>query len=130
MLKVKAARLCYNIEGDRISWGGILIDGAVMVKETYSFLISRDKDTELSNDFWPFWHQAIPTKIILFSWLLWKNQILTWDLIKHRGFQRPGRCALCKNDYESARHLLFLCPMALQIWDVFTPHFTNSSWVP
>ena len=102
-----AAGLCYKCEGDMITWDGVIKLGVVNVQETYAYIISLSVVEGTSKDFWPFSQIRIPPKVLLFGWLVWRNKILTWDSLMHRGFQDPGWCVLCNNEVESVEHLFF-----------------------
>lgn len=92
---VQVAGLCHMEIGDVITWAGSLSSDAVVVSETYAHIISLSASETIFSEFWSFWGRSIPTKILLFGWLVWKGKILTWDSLKRRGFQGPGRCVLC-----------------------------------
>jgi hypothetical protein len=46
-----------------------------------------------------------------------KNKILTWENLQQRGWVGPGRCQLCKKDYEDTTHLFIHCSFTKAIWD-------------
>eukprot|EP00253_Pinus_taeda_P003542 PITA_03542 len=53
----------------------------------------------------------------MFSWLVGRNHILTWDQIQKRGFQGPPRCSLCKQDIETQEHILN--SLGFNLWTIW-----------
>lgn len=78
--------------------------------------------------FYKFWYRHIPTKILLFGWLVWKDKVLTGSNLMKRGFFGLFRCHICLKDYESTEHLFFKCPVILKIWRLFSVHFFGNTW--
>ena len=52
-----------------------------------------------------------------FLWLAFQNKILTQDRLQKFGISGPSRHILCKEDVESAEHILYKCPFAQLCWD-------------
>lgn len=46
---------------------------------------------------------------------------LTWEVLQKKGWQGPGRCALCQNAEESNFHMFFQCPVSQEIWYELSP---------
>lgn len=63
-----------------------------------------------------FWKASCPLKMILFSWLLFSNRNLSWEVLQRKGWQGPGRCQMCRNDAESNLHMFFQCGASSSIW--------------
>lgn len=127
---VQVGGLCHGEIGDVITWAGSLSLDAVVVSETYSHIISLSASETIFSEFWSFWGRSIPTKILVFGWLVWKGKILTWVSFKRRGFQGPGRCVLCCLAEETVSHLFFTCPVVLGVWKLFSLHFIDPTWIP
>lgn len=71
------------------------------------------------------WHWQVPLKLKFFTWLAGKQKILTWEALRHRGWEGPGYCPLCKLDAEDVHHLLVHCPFVKEVWQhtsKFLPH--------
>jgi len=102
---------------DKMVWTHNQSDGRVTAKLTYDLLLQN-----LGNhieDWWAryIWKWKVPIKLLCFFWLCLHNRILTWDNLCARGWSGPGHCSLCYGDSETALHLFFLCPYALEVWD-------------
>lgn len=69
-------------------------------------------------DWWAksLWKLKCPAKAKIFFWCILKKKAPTWDILQSRYKQGPGRCALCKNDLETANHLFMECPTAKKVW--------------
>jgi hypothetical protein len=50
-------------------------------------------------------------------WCLIKKKIPTWDRMKLRKVEGPGRCQLCRDEEENGPHLFIKCPFARQCWE-------------
>lgn len=78
------------------------------------------------------WKAPCPLKTILFSWLLFFDMNLTWDVSQRKGWHGPGRCVLCLQENESNSHMFLQCPAAQAIWNELSsllsfPHCLFSS---
>lgn len=62
------------------------------------------------------WKVACPLKMILFSWLVFRNRNLTWEVLQKKSWHGPGRCAMCQNAAETNLHMFFQCASSLCIW--------------
>eukprot|EP00253_Pinus_taeda_P011741 PITA_11741 len=62
------------------------------------------------------WNVACPLKMILFSWLVFRNRNLTWEVLQKKSWHGPGRCAMCQNAAETNLHMFFQCASSLRIW--------------
>lgn len=56
----------------------------------------------------------------MFTWLVWKNKILTWDNLLKRGYLGPGHYTLCINDFESCFHIFLFCTISKDVWKYTT----------
>lgn len=105
---------------DRLLWS---LQNHVSVRHIYADMISASIGSP-PLIFPPcFWKAACPLKMIIFSWLLFENKILTWEILQKRSWQGPSRCSMCHNDGESNLHMFFQCPSSLHIWYVLSLHF-------
>eukprot|EP00253_Pinus_taeda_P001986 PITA_01986 len=106
-------------ESDKLIWA-LGKSGEYYPKEGYSFLIKQKGwDTP---KWWSkcIWKLTSPEKARLFLWCMLKGKIPTWDRLQARYLIGPGRCALCKSDEESIRHLFTSFTVSLKIWDELT----------
>ena len=62
------------------------------------------------------WKAACPLKMIIFSWPVFGNKNLTWEVLQRKNWQGPSRCAMCHNAAESNLHMFFQCASSLHIW--------------
>lgn len=62
------------------------------------------------------WKVSCPLKMILFTWLLFRNRNLSWEVLQKKGWQGPGRCIMCLNAVETNYHMFFQCPASRLIW--------------
>lgn len=70
-----------------------------------------------------FWKVSFPLKAILFSWLVFFNRNLTWEVLQRKGWSGPSRCVMCGLASESNTHIFFQCPASALIWhDLSTAH--------
>lgn len=129
---LRDACLCRNLSGDKITQGGIIHKGFVVVVDTYHYILQQTLGTPKTNYFLTIWRLKIPLKIICFVWLTWKNKIRTWDNLCKRGFLSPGICPLCGYDQEYVQHLLFTCTFSMKVWSynfsslgIVVTHFTS-----
>lgn len=58
------------------------------------------------------------------------GKCLTWANLRKRGFQGPGRCALCCCEEENISHLFFLCPVTRSLWRIFSVFHMDPHWIP
>lgn len=63
-----------------------------------------------------FWKVGCPLKMILFSWLVFRNKNLTWEILQKKSWHGPSRCAMCHNAVETNLYMFFQCASSLRIW--------------
>lgn len=78
------------------------------------------------------WKAPSPLKSILFSWLLFSNKNLSWEVLQKKGWHRLGRCHLCLAEAETNYHMFFQCAASSAIWYELSliyvfPHWCFSS---
>lgn len=62
------------------------------------------------------WKAHCPLKSILFSWLLFSNKNLSWEVLQKKGWQGPSVCQFCSAAAESNYHMFFDCSASTAIW--------------
>jgi hypothetical protein len=67
---------------------------------------------------------AASSKIQLFFWLCLHNKLLTWEVLRKRGWHGPGLCSLCKDATEDTSHLFLHCAFTANIWNHLSQHFS------
>ena len=63
------------------------------------------------------WKVWAPPKCRFFAWLAVQNRLWTSDRLAIRGWPHNPLCQLCKNQVETARHILFECRYSKRIWN-------------
>jgi len=101
---------------DVLAWNLPRAPSPVHVKGIYVALSFKPAHSD--QQIFPFslWKVACPLKMVLFSWLLFQNRNLSWEVLQKKGWQGPGRCALCLSAEETNYHLFFQCQASQQIW--------------
>ena len=78
---LQAMGLYFRGEGDIMLWNGKFKGARLLVKDEYENQIAKMTPDPTLSPFYIAWNLKIPTKIILFAWLLWKNRVLTWEVL-------------------------------------------------
>lgn len=89
-------RITLTDQPDSLLWAGGDATGSLTVKNIYNaFLQQMNLEVDFS---WTrqIWHWQVPLKLKFFTWLAGKQKILTWEALRHRGWEGPGYCPLCK----------------------------------
>ncbi|WRX25598.1 Reverse transcriptase domain - like 10 [Theobroma cacao] len=68
------------------------------------------------------WHKSVPLTISFFLWRLLQNWIPVEIRLKTKGFQLASKCQHC-NSEESLLHVMWKCPIAIQVWTYFKKFF-------
>jgi hypothetical protein len=67
------------------------------------------------------WKSLAPSKVIAFSWRLFRNRLPTRGNLVHRGIHLIGddlNCVHCHGQEEVAAHLFLFCDVASMVWKV------------
>ena len=80
------------------------------------------------------WKAWAPPKYKFFVWLIIQDRVWTADRLQRRGWPNCGACPLCRQENESACHLLFHCRFSVRIWNAIaewlgSTHFRPEIWV-
>lgn len=62
------------------------------------------------------WKSSCSLKAILFSWLVYSNRNLSWEVLQRKGWSGPGRCVMCCQAPEANIPMFFQCPASAKIW--------------
>eukprot|EP00253_Pinus_taeda_P031749 PITA_31749 len=112
--ELKNRKILKEAGKDKLRWG-YEEKGIFTAKEAYRLLLNnrfnKDKVWE------KIWQPPIWPKILTFLWLLAHNRILTWDNLRKRKFAGPSICFNCKQEEETAVHLMLSCPLSRHIWE-------------
>ncbi|XP_056863970.1 uncharacterized protein LOC108850387 [Raphanus sativus] len=96
--------------------------GIYSVKSGYYALREETVELHISPNILSFkWQQHIwkspsPPKLHLFLWKLCRGALPLGSSLLARGINISGLCPHC-NEPETALHLFFLCPFAVQVWE-------------
>lgn len=113
--EMDSRRIKKGIGPDILKCGGST-KGTFMVKEAY-LIQSKPALEEQTQEWKQLWKRKWWPKVTMFTWLVGKRHILTWDQLHKRGFQGPPRCILSKRDIETQKHILNSCPIAQEQWE-------------
>jgi len=91
--------------------------GFISVKNIYEALSNLVWKKKKGGWWKKLWNWECQMKIKLFSWLLAKDEILSWKNLQKRGWKGPGICSLCKAHSESTKHIFFKCPFTRSVWE-------------
>lgn len=100
---------------DELIWALEKPSSSYSVKDIYA-MISKVIQPALPTFPLKLWKASCPLKMILFSWLMFSNKNLSWEVLQRKGWQGPGRCPMCLSDVESNIHMFFQCPATASIW--------------
>jgi hypothetical protein len=90
--------------------------GNISVQNFYRALISTQNLPSQTGWKLKFWKWNVQLKMKLFIWMVSENKILTWDMLRRKGWYGPGIYFLCKNNSEDIDHLFIHCPFARAVW--------------
>jgi hypothetical protein len=62
------------------------------------------------------WSLKIPLKVKHLVWRMCRGCLPTRVRLQDKGVSCPTNCASCSYEYEDLNHLLFECPLAIQVW--------------
>lgn len=122
--EIESRRIKRREGRDILRWGKET-RGIFNIKEAYKIQTQMEQEEE--NLQWKkLWKTKWWPKIKLFSWLIGRKRILTWDRIQKRGFSGPSRCCLCNAGEEDQEHLLIGCQVAQFQWENTRNLFSSS----
>jgi hypothetical protein len=96
-------------DSNTIIWAGGDALRVISVKNIYTALLQQlNCDADL---LWlhQLWKWPVPLKKKLFIWLSAKGKVLTWEILRKRGWEGPGICNFCKRSIEDIHHILIHC---------------------
>ena len=62
------------------------------------------------------WKLKIPSKVKIFIWRALHGILPLKCILVNRHIGTSGECPICRSGPEDIRHLLFQCPVALDLW--------------
>ena len=111
---LKSGGIILSTIEDQVSWTWNNRMRGIIAKEAYSAQWHGQQEESL---WWytSVWKWNSPLKCNIFFCLALNNNILTWNNIVWRGFNRPRVCSLCKQVEETFSHLLISCPFTQMV---------------
>jgi hypothetical protein len=89
-------------------------DGLYSCSSTYKFMHNGGVQSAYNQSVWKF---RVPMKVRIFLWLLFRNQILTQEVLVKRGCTADEGCSYCNNnEIETRQHLFWECTYANSFW--------------
>jgi hypothetical protein len=102
---------------DRLLWTGGDGTRRISVSNIYSTILNSANIPNITGWRKGLWKWKIPLKVKLFTWLVDKNKISTWDNLLRKGWNGPNICQLCYKDEEIVSHLFIHCEFARKVWN-------------
>ena len=87
-------------------------EGQFMVKSCYQ---AMEEDPYVKTQVSKIWTIKAPMRVMVFTWLLMRNKILTIDNLMARGWEMANMCYMCRSQSESVQHLFGNCTIATQV---------------
>jgi len=100
---------------DELIWALEKSSPSYNVKDIYAAITNGHQQASPSFPH-KLWEATCPLKMVLFSWLLFSDKNLTWEVIQRKGWQGPGRCQMCHSEVEKNAHMFFQCVASSSIW--------------
>ncbi|XP_078175174.1 uncharacterized protein LOC144568677 [Carex rostrata] len=95
-------------------WSGT---GHYSALSLYNLIITTGKTK------WKFmelWVSPAPSKVKFFCYLVLQDRVLTHEILQRRGMTCDLKCVMCDTcPLETAHHLFFQCPNAIEVWGRF-----------
>lgn len=107
---MKCAGLYKSVDKYILGWQVKKGSCNIQVKDIYLALLNQLRDPSRNTFPFALWKVCFPTKIILFSWLVYHNRNLTWNNLQRRKWQGPSICMICLDNSEDNLHMFLLCP--------------------
>ena len=87
--------------------------GKFNVKSYYRSLRAENNLLFLAKE---IWGSYAPLRTHFFAWEAVWGKFLTIDMLMKRGWSMVNRCNLCKDNEESADHILIHCGRTRELW--------------
>ena len=112
---MKSVGITLRAEPDVLLWAGGDESRLITVKNLYIALQKQHFSDPVLSWIHKLWKLQLPLKLKLFSWLVGKDKLLTWEALQRRGWVGPSICSLCKSAPEDLHHLLMHCPFSKEV---------------
>jgi hypothetical protein len=121
---LRSADISLIDELDSLLWARGDATGIISVKNIYDALLKQLNLGADNSWYLQLWNWDIPLKYKLFLWLAGKEKILSWELLRRRGWEGPEIFPLCRRASEDIHHLLVHCEFTKEVWNRLLKHFT------
>lgn len=110
--------LHHQVERDKMIWKAEK-NGHYSVRSAYRICVEE----VISNDhlrkpgYWSgIWRLKVPPKVKNLVWRICRDCFPTRVKLRSRGVNCPSVCVMCEDPHKDSYHLLFHCPIAVNIW--------------
>jgi hypothetical protein len=107
-----------NESVDQLKWWGGDHSGIITVQNIYTTILNSIWHNNTRGWRKHLWTWRLPTKIKLFTWLMFEYKLNTWDTLQRKGWTGPNICSLCLIEAETTDHLFIKCPYTRKVWDL------------
>jgi hypothetical protein len=126
---LRSVGISLNDEPDSLLWAGGDATGVISVKNIYTALLHPLDFGVDSTWLHRLWKWSIPLKCKFFIWLSAKEKVLTWEMLRKKGWEGPGICYFCNRSSEDIHHILIHCDFTKVVWQRLLMHFSlNLLW--
>ena len=108
-----------QVQNDRLIWKAER-NGCYTVRRAYRLCVEELVDVShlLRPGNWrDIWRLKIPPKVKHLVWRMCRGCLTTGVRLQDKGVSCPTNCASCNDNYDDLNHLLFECPLAIQVWN-------------
>ena len=86
------------------------------LKQAYAFLWTN---INYERRWWwhEVWKASTPRKKQNLVWLILKNKMLTWDMLRKKYISGPSICSLCMREEENIDHIFIQCQFSRDVWE-------------
>jgi hypothetical protein len=116
-LNTKLVTFYYN-EGRRSMFAAEK-NGHYSVRSAYHICIEDviNNDHLRKPGYWSgIWRLKVPLKVKNLVWIICRDYFPTRVKRRSRGVNCPSECVWCEDPHEDSYHILFHCPIAVDIW--------------
>jgi hypothetical protein len=124
---LKGAGISLSDTPDILLWAGGDATGSITVKNLYEAYLQQMRLDVDNSWIRLIWKWQVPLKLKLFIWLAARGKILSWEALRHRGWEGPGICPLCSLASDDVHHLLVHCTFTQEVWHLLRS-LSPSQW--
>lgn len=107
------SNLVFTQQEDILAWRWST-NGVYSASSVYRVMITAGLTRDRCNKLWKI---HAPAKVKIFTFLLFKNRLLTHEVLENKGISCDLKCVLCDTCHlETSHHLFFTCSYARRVW--------------